>query len=218
MQRRTLLLVLGALLITAVVAVTTGVIVWRMTKRTIIEQVLTPQEKEVDVASLVTHVRELNRLETASMRVLHVGKITQSYQLVPNAIAGDEITFLATGDVIAGIDLSQLKPTDVWRSPDGTINMRLPPAQVLVTRVDNKESRVLSRKTGVLRRADVDLETRARQRAEDNIRAEALKKGVLTLASQNAEKKLAELLHTLGADKVRFVGGKPERERERDER
>lgn len=209
MQRRTIFLVLSVLFITAIVAVTTGVVVWRMTKRTIVEQVLTPQEKVIDVAALVTQVRELNRLETASMRVMHVGTITQSYQLVPNSIAGDEITFLATGDVIAGIDLSQLKQQDVWRSPDGTINVRLPRAQVLVTRVDNKESRVLSRKTGVLRRRDVDLETRARQHAEDNIRKEALKKGVLTLASQNAEKKLAELLHTFGAEKVRFVSPAP---------
>jgi hypothetical protein len=209
MQRRTVFLVLGVLFITAIVAVTTGVVVWRMAKRTIVEQVLTPQEKQIDVATLVTQVRELNRLETASMRVMHVGTITQSYQLVPNAIAGDEITFLATGDVIAGIDLSRLKPDDVWRSPDGTINLRLPPAQVLVTRVDNKESRVLSRKTGVLRRRDVDLETRARQHAEDNIRKEALKKGVLTIAAQNAEKKLAELLHTFGAEKVRFVSSAP---------
>lgn len=205
MQRRTVFLILGALAITAIVAVTTGVVVWRAAKRTVIEQVFTPQEEVIDVAALVTQVRELNRLETASMRVIHVGRVTQSYQLVPNAIAGDEITFLATGDVIAGIDLSRLKPDDVWRSPDGTINMRLPPAQVLVTRVDNKESRVLARKTGVLRRRDVDLETRARQHAEENIRTEALKKGVLPLASQNAEKKLAEFLHTMGAEKVRFV-------------
>lgn len=205
MQRRTVLLILGVLVITAIVAVTTGVLVWRMAKKTVVEQVLTPQEEVLDLSVLVTQVRELNRLETASMRVLHVGRISQSYQLVPNAIAGDEITFLAAGDVIAGIDLSQLRPGDVWRSPDGTINLRVPPPQVLVTRVDNKESRVLARKTGVLRRADVDLETRARQHAEDNIRAEALKKGILTIASQSAEKKLAELLHTMGAEKVRIV-------------
>lgn len=208
-RRRTLLIAAGALLIAAAIAVTTGWVVWRTAKRTLVTEVLTPQEETVDVATLVTQVRELNRLETASMRVLHVGTITQSYTLVPNAVAGDEITFLATGDVIAGIDLAQLKPDDVWRSPDGTIHMRLPPAQVLVTRVDNKESRVLNRKTGILRRADVDLETRARQHAEENIRREALRRGVLRLASQNAEQKLAEFLKTLGAKKVVFVSGGP---------
>lgn len=206
MQRRTLLIALGGLLIAAAVSVTTAVFVWRMAKRTVVNEIFTPQEKVIDITALVTQVRELNRLETASMHVMHVGKIKQSYKLVPNAIAGDELTFLAEGDVIAGLDLALLKKEDIWRSPDGTVNVRLPPAQVLVTRVDNAKSRVLTRRTGVLRRQDVDLETRARQYAETNIRSEALKRGVLKLAADNGEKKLADFLHALGFEKVRFVG------------
>jgi len=206
MQRRTVFLVLGALLIAFAVTVTTAVFVYRMAKRTVAETVsFEPQEKQLDIATLVTQVRELNRLETASMRVMHVGTVSQTYKMVPNALAADEITFLATGDVIAGIDLAQLRTDDVWREADGTITLRLPPAQVLVTRVDNQQSRVLSRKTGVLRRRDVDLETRARQHAEANIRAEALKRDILKIAADNGEKKMAELLRTLGAEKVRFV-------------
>jgi hypothetical protein len=54
----------------------------------------------------------------------------------------------------------------------------------------------------------VNLETRARQRAEENIRREALQRGVLTMAGQNAEKKLGELLLTMGVEKVRFVGSR----------
>lgn len=205
MQRRTLLIALGVVVIAVAISLTTGYLVWRMAKRTFVEEVLTPQEHVVDLATLVTHVRELNRLETAGMRVMHVGKISQSYKMMPNAIAGDEITFLAEGEVIAGIDLAQLKQEDVWRSPDGTVNVRLPPAQVLVTRVDNAKSRVLTRSTGVLRRQDVDLETRARQHAEKNIHDEALKRGVLKMAADNGEKKLADFLHAAGVEKVRFV-------------
>ena len=206
---RRLILVLGILGGVLVVAGITSWLAWRAAKRAVVETVLTPQERVIDISALVTQVRELHRLETASMRVMHVGTVTQSYKLVPNSIAGDEITFLATGDVIAGIDLSHLKPNDVWREPDGGISMRLPPAQVLVTRVDNKESRVLNRKTGMLRRADVDLETRARQHAEEYIRAEALKKGILPMASGNAERKMAEFLRTLGFERVRFVSATP---------
>ena len=166
MQRRTLFLILGGIAITVIVAVSTGVMIWRIAKRTVrqqVSEVLAPQEKTIDVAALVTQVRELNRLETATMHVMHVGRVSQTYKLVPDALAGDEITFLAEGDVIAGIDLARLTPQDVWKSPDGTINLRLPPAEVLVARVDNQKSRVLTRDTGVLRRRDVDLETRARQ-------------------------------------------------------
>jgi hypothetical protein len=175
---------------------------WRQTQRAAVE-VLTPREEQIDLGAVVARVRALNRLETASMRVVHVSTITQSYQLVPNALAGDELTFFAAGDVIAGIDLSQLKQEDVRRESDGTIVVRLPPPQVLVTRIDNRESRVLNRKTGLFRRADMNLESRARQYAEQGIRNEALNKGILPLASQNAEIKVAELLHTFGFQRVR---------------
>jgi hypothetical protein len=215
MQRRTIFLVLGGLLIAGAIAVTSGFIVWKMAKRAVIERVFTPREKTVDLTVLVTQVRELQRLETASMHVMHIGRVTQSYQLVPDALGGDEITFLAEGDVIAGIDLSRLQPQDVWRSPDGILNVRMPGPQILVTRVDNQKSRVLNRKTGALRRADVDLETRARQNAEINIRGESLKRGILLMASQSGEKKMAELLHTFGFEKVRFVGANVPAPRER---
>src|SRR5215212_1145516 len=162
------------------------------------------------MTALVTEVRELQRLETASMHVVHVGHVTQTYKLVPNALGGDEITFLAAGDVIAGIDLAQIKQNDVWRSPDGTINLRLPPPRILVSRVDNTESRVIARKTGVLRRADIDLESRARQHAEANIRAESVKKGILVTAQQSGEKKMADFLHRLGFEHVRFVQERPQ--------
>lgn len=215
MNRRRLLLILGIAGLAVVLFVVMTLSFFRSAKRAITEQVLAPQERVVDISTLVTQVRELNRLETASMRVMHVGTVTQTYKLVPDSLGGDQITFLATGDVIAGIDLSQLGPNDVWREPHDTIAMRLPRAQILVSRVDNRESRVLTRKTGMMRRADIDLETRARQHAEENIRAEALKKGILPMASANAEKKMAEFLKALGFQKVRFVSspGQPPSQR-----
>ena len=211
MQRRTAFIVLGGLCITIAVVVTSVVFVWRTARQAVAvtETIFKPQEELLDLGAVVTQVQKLSRLETASMRVMHVGRVTQTYKMVPNALGGDEITFLAIGDVIAGIDLSQLRREDVWRSPDGTINVRMPPSQILVTRVDNEESRVLARKTGVLRRADVGLETRARQAAETNIHSEAMKRGILPLASKNGEEKMAELLRTFGVQKVRFVAGRP---------
>jgi len=196
------------LLIVILVTATAGNVVWRATRNaveTAITTAITQQEKTIDLTSVVRQVRSLNRLETASMRVMHVSTTTQTYQLVPDALGGDELTFLAVGDVIAGVDLSLLNRDDVWKQPDGTIVMRLPQAQILVTRVDNRESHVISRKTGLLRRADIDLESRARQRAEAEIRNESVRKGILNMASQNAETRLADFLHTLGFQQVKFV-------------
>ncbi|HKO59229.1 MAG TPA: DUF4230 domain-containing protein [Thermoanaerobaculia bacterium] len=205
MRRRDLVILL---VVVAALSVGSLYLILRTARRAVdrkVTEILKPQETTLDLGTLVTRVRDLNRLETASMRVMQVSTITQSYKLVPNALGADQLTFLATGDVIAGVDLARLRPEDVWREPDGTVVMRLPPAQILVSRVDNRESRVMSRKTGVLRRSDINLEARARQNAEQAIRNEAVNKGILNLATVNAQKRLAELLHTLGARKVRFV-------------
>jgi hypothetical protein len=202
-MRKAVLVLLAVLLI----AIAGGFVAWRLARRAVretVQDLTVPKEKTVDLGALVTQVREMSRLETAAMRVMHISTTTQSYKMVPDALGGDQLTFLAAGDVIAGLDLSMLQPKDVWRQPDGTIVMRLPPPQILITRVDNRESRVMSRKTGMLRRSDVNLESRARQYAEQSIRNEAMRKGILLLASQNAEKRLADFLHTMGIQKVRF--------------
>ena len=204
MRRRNLILLMAVLVL---VVAGGGLLTWRLARKAVantVDEVTKPQEKTIDLGALVTQVRELSRLETASMRVMHVSTITQSYKLIPDAVAGDELTFLAAGDVVAGVDLSRIQQGDVRREPDGTIVMRLPPSAIFMTRVDNRESRVMSRKTGLLRRADVNLESRIRQHAEQSIRNEAVKKGILVMASQNAEKKLADFLHTVGFEKVRF--------------
>ena len=200
MRRRTVTL-LGLALGAVIVLALWGVL--RET-RTLVSQATTPREQQMDLGALVTRIQSLNRLETASMRVVHVGTVTQTYEFIPNALAGDELTLYSTGDVIAGLDLSLLQQRDVRREPNGTIVLKLPSPQILVSRVDNRETHVISRKTGLFRRADAQMEGRARQFAEQQIRNEAVKKGILELASQNGELRIAELLHTLGFPRVRF--------------
>jgi hypothetical protein len=191
-------------LFVAVAAIVTVVLLFREIPRRVAETITVPREREVDLATVVTRVRDLNRLETAAMHVVHVSTITQSYSVVPNAVGGDELTLLAAGDVIAGVDLSRLTQKDVRREADGTVVIHLPSPEILISRIDNRETRVINRKTGFLRRADTGLESRAREHAEIGIRQEAMRKGILPLAENNAEAKLAGFIQLLGAKKVRF--------------
>jgi Protein of unknown function (DUF4230) len=204
MTRRQILALVAALALVLIGVIAAAWFVVRRIEQTAVRAV-TSKEETVDLGTLVTRVRDLNRLETATMRVVSVSTIQQSYDLIPNALAGDTLTLYAAGDVIAGVDLSLLRQDDVRREPNGTIIVRLPPPQLLVSRLDNRASHVIDRRTGVFRRADVGMEGRARQYAEQNIRNEAVRKGILPLAQQNAEARVAELLHTLGAMNVRFV-------------
>jgi len=179
-------------------------VVIRSIPRAIRNVVAEKQEKTEDLNVLVTQIRELSRLETASMRVMHISTINQSYGVIPDSMAGDKLTFMAVGDVIAGIDLSGFTRENVRIEDDGVLTLQLPPASILVSRVDNQQSRVLQRETGLLRKADIDMESRARANAEDAIRKEALSKKILEIASANAEEKVANFLNAVGFEKVRF--------------
>ena len=53
-------------------------------------------------------------------------------------------------------------------------------------------------------KSGVDLESRARAYAEAGIRNEAYNRGILKIAADNAEKRIAELLLAAGYKKVRF--------------
>ena len=169
------------------------------------EELTEKEEKQIDLSAVVTEVRELARLETAKMRVVHMSTIRQSYKYIPDALAGDELTLVAEGEVIAGIDLREVTREDAWIAEDGTLTIRLPRAKILVSRLDNRKTRVVNRDTGALRKGDVNLESRARENAERGIRNEALRKGILDMAQQNAETRLADFLLTLGAEKIRFT-------------
>lgn len=170
----------------------------------LVETAIGKQEAPVDLSAIVTKVSELSRLETARMRVMHVSQIRQSYGIIPDMLAGDSLTLMAVGEVYAGVDLSRLTASDVREEGAGSVVIRLPASEVLVTRIDNEETKVLDRKTGAFRKADLGLEGRARAYAESGIRDEALRKGILDLASTNAEKRIGELARSLGAKSVRF--------------
>ncbi|HEX3581642.1 MAG TPA: DUF4230 domain-containing protein, partial [Thermoanaerobaculia bacterium] len=175
------------------------------------EEAIAPHEEIVDIGAIVTRVRSLNRLETAEMRITHVATVKQTYKWVPDALGGDSLTILAAGDVIAGFDLSQLTESDVTRDGAGGVIVHLRAPQILVTRLDNNATRVINRNTGMLRREDPDMESRARAHVETMVRDEALKNGILKQAQDNGEKVLAELLHTLGFQNVRFMFARPSR-------
>jgi hypothetical protein len=195
----------------ALLAAAAGGVWWSV--RRAAHHLTTPTETAVDVGDVVTQVREMSRLETAAMHIVNISTITQSYRFVPKSLGNDELTLYAEGDVIAGIDLSRVQQSDVWREPNGALVMRLPDPQVLITRVDNAKTRVLHRNTGLLRGADSGLESRVRLFAEGAIRGDAMRKGILDLAAQNGETKLAAFLHTLGFRRVKFVRGATPRDR-----
>ena len=155
-----------------------------------------------DPATYITEVRSLARLETIQYSIEKVITAEQG-QGTFGFLFGDRILFVAHGVVIAGIDMEKLQPEDM-RLDNGVLYVRLPEAEVFVATIDNQKSYVYDRTTGAFSRGEQDLETLARQAAEEEIRKAALEDGILEQAQVNAEAYLLKFFTSLGYQSVLF--------------
>ena len=158
-------------------------------------------------ATVLVSVQTLSRLETASYQMEKV--ITaESGQGPLGFLFGDKLLLIAYGEMIAGIDLSHIGPSDVQTTDDGTVYMRLPPVEVFVATLDNSRTYVYDRRTGPVG-MNVQLETAARLEAEQLMLQAAIETGLLEKAEGNARDVLRSLLLSLGFEHVIFVQEMP---------
>jgi hypothetical protein len=158
-----------------------------------------------DPVTYISEVRALARLETIQYSIEKV--ITAEIgQGTFNFLFGDKMIFVAHGVVIAGIDMEKIGPEHL-RIENGVLYVTLPPAEIFVATLDNQKSYVYDRETGFLSKGVQDLETLARQSAEDEIRRAALEDGILQQAQSNAENYLYRFFQALGYDNIIFVDG-----------
>jgi len=155
-----------------------------------------------DPVTIVHEIRSLARLETIKFSLEKI--ITaETRQGVFAWLVGDSLLFVAHGEVIAGVDLNKLSPENL-RLEDDVLFVTLPEAEIFVVAIDNKQSYVYDRDTGIFTHGEVNLETEARRAAEMEIEQSALDDGILDLAAQNAESFLGRLFVDLGYSKVVF--------------
>lgn len=119
---------------------------------------------------------------------------------------GETMVFVANGTVAAGIDMSEMSPEDIQVLDPVSVQIHLPPAQIFeeYSGLDNDESYVADRDTGIFTRADPELETEVRRVAEQEIIEEAQNSNLLQLANENAEQEVRELLEGLGFVNIEF--------------
>lgn len=154
---------------------------------------------------VVEKVQRLSRLETVVYSLDTVVEGEESSALLPDALAGDKLLMIVHGQTIAGIDFGKLKPEGVQiteGSAGRSIRLVLPPSEVFLTSIDNAKTRVYSRDTGLFVRADPNLETATRAKAQGDLQEAALSDGVLDAASKNARETVRAMLEGLGFAKV----------------
>jgi hypothetical protein len=160
-----------------------------------------------DPVTIIHEVRSLVRLETIQYTVEKV--ITA--EIGQGAFAfllRDRLLLVAHGIVTAGIDLEKLQPENL-RLDGKVLYVLLPEAEVFLASLDNEKTYVYERDTGILRQPIQNLETLARQSAEQEIRTAAIDDGILKLARQNAETFLSRFFRALGYAEVIFTQKTP---------
>lgn len=156
-----------------------------------------------DPVTIIQDVRALARLETIQYSVEKV--ITAEIgQGAFGFLFGDKILFVAHGTVIAGIDLEKIGPADL-KMINGVLNVHLPDPEIFNASLDNDRSYVFNRETGLLSKGDQNLESNAREAAENEIRKAAMEDGILTKARQNAESYLSRFFAALGYPNAVFI-------------
>ncbi len=156
-----------------------------------------------DPVTIIHSVQSLARLETIQYSLEKV--ITAETNQGPfGFLFGDRLLLVAHGDVIAGVDLSKLQPEDL-RLENGVLYVQLPEPEIFVATLDNDKTYVYDREVGLLNKGEVNLETAARQAAEQEILNAALEDGILEQARTNAENYLYRLFRDLGFPEVIFL-------------
>src|SRR5689334_4138181 len=158
---------------------------------------------DVSQPTVVDRIQRLQRLETVVYTMDKLVTGAKENPIFPDFLAGDRLLMLVHGEVVAGIDFSNLKPGDV-RVDGKAVHLHLPTSQVFSTRLDSAKTRVYSRQTGLLVPTDPNLETQVRQEAERQLQEAALADGILRTAQQNAASTITSLLQGLGFEGIEF--------------
>jgi len=156
---------------------------------------------DVSQPTVVDRIQRLQRLETVTYTMDKVVEGDRTSSILPDFLVGDKLLLSVHGQAIAGVDLGQLKPSDVTVSGK-SVHVRLPEAQIFVSALDSGETKVYSRSTGFFVQADPDLESEVRAKAEQDLRNSALSAGILETAHKNAASTLTTLLLNLGFEQV----------------
>jgi hypothetical protein len=121
-------------------------------------------------ATLTLRVRALSRLETIrySMETIIEGGSDPGGLLSFLGIGREKLVLIARGQVMAGVDSSRMEPDDIVVNGQKVI-LYLPPAEILVSKLDNERTGVYEYEKGLFTRRDVQLESELRARAEEEL-------------------------------------------------
>ena len=165
-------------------------------------------------ATIIHEIQTLSRLETVSYSIEKVVTVEKNQQGLADLLGLDEkLLFVAHGKVIAGINLGKIRVDELTITDDNIVILVMPEPEIFIATLDNEQSYVYDHERGVLNRVfeeQSEMETLARQAAEDAIEEAAVEDGILEIAKVNSQNYLRAFLMAMDFDQVLFVDALPE--------
>jgi len=123
-----------------------------------------------------------------------------------NWATGDSVSMFVVARIGAGIDLGSITADDIDADPEtGVAVIRIPAAEIAYVDVDEEQTTVYDRDTGIFTSGNPNLEQSARLAAEEVLVAAALERGLLDSAEEEASIVLRAFVESLGYTDVRIV-------------
>ena len=150
----------------------------------------------INTSTVIKQVQTLSQLVTVKYVLEKVVVLEDAKWYGDN-----RVTIVAHGVVKAGTDLQTIQPGDIKIS-DKRISIVIPKAGITDAYLEDKQTQVLERSTGLMRTFDKDLEQNARRQAVDEIKRAAFRGGIMQEADERTRSQLTNLFTTLGFEKV----------------
>ncbi|WP_031498870.1 DUF4230 domain-containing protein [Bryobacter aggregatus] len=156
-----------------------------------------------DSPVLLREIQKLNELVSVKYSIQKVIGIEEQKR----PVGMEKILLITQAQVLAGIDLSQLKSSNIIMGKDKSRLIQLPPAQILHIVLNEKETKVWDHQITWWTPwvpYNPELESRARQAAIEATRKAALDMGILKEAEKNARTSIRALLEAAGITQISF--------------
>lgn len=151
------------------------------------------------VVQSVRNLSELTTVEVVESTTIESGTDTG----LLNFATGDRLFLFAVARISAGVDLTQIDAADVVIDEEAnSIVLTLPSPTITAVEMDNEQTRVFDRDTGLFTTGDLDLEREARVAAEDLMVEAAIQDGIQDRARESSQLAMEALLTSLGYDQV----------------
>lgn len=152
-------------------------------------------QSEISHTMIVEKIESLGNLEVLKYSIQDIMEYKKVRQWLPNAKAA----LLVSGEVICCVDLTKIKPEDIYVSGD-SVRLQLPSPEICHTKIDHSKSRVYDINYGLWETTEIV--DAAYKSAEKQLHERALELDMESKSRDNTVNLLKPILSSMGFEHI----------------